>query len=72
MQILPRDNVPAVIEVKSKLNKDELQDAAAKIAGVKKIKATPICGADQPVTFSDIITTDILGCVFAFSIHILH
>ena len=66
LQILPRDNVACVIEVKSKLNKDELKDAALKIAGVKQIKATPVCGADQPVTFSDIITTDLLGCVFAF------
>lgn len=66
LQILPRDNVPAVIEVKSKLNKDELKDAAGKIASVKKIKASPICGADQPVTFSDLITTSVFGCVFAF------
>jgi hypothetical protein len=66
VQILPRDNVACVVEVKSKLNKNELKDAAAKIAGVKTIKATPICGADQPVTFSDIITTNVLGCVFAF------
>ena len=66
VQILPRDNVACVIEVKSKLNKDELKDAAAKIAEVKKIKATPICGADQPVTFSQIITTNVPECVFAF------
>jgi hypothetical protein len=66
LQILPRDNVAAVIEVKSKLNKEELKDAAAKIAAVKKIKATPVSGLDQPVTFSPIITTSILGCVFAF------
>jgi hypothetical protein len=66
LQILPRDNVACVIEVKSKLNKDELKDAAAKIAGIKALKATPICGADQPVTFSEIITTHVLGCVFAF------
>jgi hypothetical protein len=66
LQILPRDNVACVIEVKSKLNKDELKDAASKIADVKTIKATPICGADQPVTFSAIITTNVLGCVFAF------
>jgi len=66
LQILPRDNVACVIEVKSKLNKDELKDAASKIADVKAIKATPICGADQPVTFSAIISTNVLGCVFAF------
>lgn len=36
LQILPRDNVACVIEVKSKINKDELKDAASKIADVKK------------------------------------
>ncbi|MEY2511119.1 MAG: hypothetical protein QOE26_1882 [Verrucomicrobiota bacterium] len=66
LQILPRDNVAAVIEVKSKLNKAELTDAAEKIAAIKTMKATPICGADQPVTFSELITTGVLGCVFAF------
>ena len=66
VQILPRDNVAAVVEVKSKLNKEELRDTASKIADVKRIKATPLCGVDQPVTFSDIITTSVLGCVFAF------
>jgi len=66
LHILPRDNVAAVIEVKSKLNKDELQDAAKKIAAVKSIKCSPICGADQPVTLSDMIMTGTLGCVFAF------
>ena len=66
MHILPRDNVAAVVEVKSKLNKEELADAANKIASVKKIKASLICGIDQPVTFSDLIMTGTLGCVFAF------
>jgi hypothetical protein len=64
--ILPRDNVAAVIEVKSKLNKEELHDAAKKIASVKEIKAAPITNVDQPVTFSDLIMTSTLGCVFAF------
>lgn len=64
--ILPRDNVAAVIEVKSKLNKDQLKDAAKKIASVKKLKPTPITNIDQPVTFSDMIMTNTLGCVFAF------
>jgi Domain of unknown function (DUF6602) len=64
--ILPRDNVAAIIEVKSKLNKEELHDAARKIASVKGIKAAPITNVDQPVTFSDLIMTSTLGCVFAF------
>jgi hypothetical protein len=66
VHILPRDNVAAVIEVKSKLNKEQLKDAAKKIASVKKIKATPITNIDQPVTFSHTIMTTTLGCVFAF------
>jgi hypothetical protein len=66
LQILPRDNVAAVIEVKSKLNKDQLADAAEKIASVKSIKPSPIGGADQPVTFSNLINSGTLGCVFAF------
>lgn len=64
--ILPRDNVAAVIEVKSKINKEELKDAARKIASVKKIKPSPITNVDQPVTFSDMIMTSTLGCVFAY------
>lgn len=64
--IFPKDNVAAVIEVKSKINKDELNDAARKIESVKKIKPTPITNIDQPVTFSDMIMTNTLGCVFAF------
>ncbi len=64
--ILPRDNVAAIIEVKSKLNKDELNDAAEKISSVKQIMPSPITNADQPVTFSNLINTNIFGCVFAF------
>lgn len=66
LSIFPRDNVAAMVEVKSKLNKDELRDAAEKIAVVKALKASPISSVDQPVTFSDIIMTATLGCVFAF------
>jgi len=66
VHILPRDNVAAVVEVKSKLNKTQLKDAAEKIASVKKIKPTPITNVDQPVTFGDMIMTNTLGCVFAF------
>ncbi len=66
LYILPRDNVAAVIEVKSKINKGELSDAAEKIASVKRIKASPITNVDQPVTFSDMIMTTTLGVVFAF------
>jgi hypothetical protein len=66
VHILPRDNVAVVIEVKSKLNKDQLKDAAKKIASVKRLRPTPITNVDQPVTFGDMIMTNTLGCVFAF------
>ena len=65
-QIFPRDNVAAVIEVKSKLNKAQLQDAAEKIASVKCLKASPITNVDQPVSLGDFIMTSVLGFVFAF------
>lgn len=64
--IVPRDNVATVIEVKSKLNKAELEDAAKKIASAKSIKSSPITSVDQPVTFSDMIMTNTQGIVFAF------
>lgn len=64
--ILPSDNVASVIEVKSKLNKDELQDAAKKISSVKSLKKSPITEVDQPVTLSPLIMTKTLGVVFAY------
>ena len=65
--ILPSDNVAAVIEVKSTLSKSELQDAAAKIASVKRLKRSPVSDVDQPVTMSPMIMTRCFGAVFAFS-----
>jgi hypothetical protein len=64
--ILPNDNVSAVIEVKSKLTKRELEDAAQKIVSVKALEKSPITDVDQPVTFSPLITTRTLGVVFAY------
>lgn len=64
--ILPSDNVASVIEVKSKLSKSELKDAAAKISSVKKLRKTPINEADQPGTFSSTLITKTLGIVFAY------
>ena len=65
-QIIPADSVAAVIEVKAKLNKSELEDAAKKVASVKSLKRTPVTNIDQPVTFSDLIISTSLGVVFAF------
>lgn len=64
--ILPIDNVATAIEVKSSLNKEELRDAAKKIKSVKSLQKTPITNADQPVTFSTMITTKTYGVVFAY------
>lgn len=64
--ILPRDNVAAVIEVKSKLSKDQLADAVSKIAQIKRMPASPISGADEPVTMSPLVNASTWGCVFAY------
>lgn len=64
--IVPRDNVAAVIEVKSKLSKDQLADAVDKIARIKRMPASPISGADEPVTMGPMINATTWGCVFAY------
>lgn len=66
IHILPRDNVAAVIEVKSKLNKKELADAAVKIASVKAMRPSPISELDQPATSNRMIMANTLGVVFAY------
>ncbi len=65
-QILPSDSIASVIEVKSKLTKAELEDAAEKIASVKKLQRSPITNLDQPVNFSNFIVNNSLGVVFAY------
>ena len=64
--ILPSDNVAVTIEVKSNLNKAELEDAAKKIASVKALKRSPLSSVDQPVTHSPFVMTRTLGVVFAY------
>lgn len=64
--ILPSDNVAVVIEVKSTLNKAELEDAAKKVASVKALKRSPLSSVDQPVTLSRFVMTRPLGIVFAY------
>lgn len=64
--ILPNDNVASVIEVKSKLNKDELKDAAKKVASTKALKKTPVNDGDQPVTMSPLVIERTFGVVFAY------
>lgn len=57
--IIPADNVPFVVEVKSHLTKKEIFDAAEKISEIKKLKKTllPSMGPQGLGTF---------GAVFAF------
>jgi hypothetical protein len=58
--VFPSDNVAAVVEVKSTLDKAELQDAWEKIALVKALDKTP---DTDPGPFT---TTNTIGLVFAF------
>lgn len=64
--ILPSDNVACVVEVKSRLNKRQLEDAAVKIASVKRLYKTPVSNVDQPVISHPLVMTRTLGVVFAF------
>lgn len=64
--IVPRDNVAAVIEVKSKLSKEQLADAVDKIARIKRMPASPISNADEPVTMGPMVNSATWGCVFAY------
>lgn len=65
--VLPVDNVAAVIEVKTNLNKAELTDAYEKIASCKRLKKRPISPMDRASTGSDLSTIATMGIVFAFS-----
>src|SRR5215469_70517 len=65
-QILPVDTIAAVMEVKSRLTKDELKDGYQKIASVKALKKTPLSRVDQLPTGSDMAGAGTLGVVFGF------
>lgn len=65
-QIIPADTVAAVIEVKTCLNKKELEDAYKKIASCKGLKKTPFSKLDQAPTGIEATTIDTLGIVFGF------
>ena len=59
--ILPNDNVAAIIEVKSTLDKERLKEAADNIRAAKSLAKTKI--SDGPF----LVTIETLGCLFAFS-----
>jgi hypothetical protein len=58
--IYPADNVAAVVEVKSSLDKQRLEEAAANIAAAKALAKTPVPELPFLVQF------ETLGCVVAF------
>ena len=59
--IFPNDNVAAAIEVKSRLDKKELEDAFEKIAALKTLALTNV-----PQASKGPISTQTYGCIFAF------
>ncbi len=65
--ILPIDNVPAVIEVKSRLDGPEIADAYKKIASCKALKKQPATDLDRSATGTDIKAVGTLGVIFAYS-----
>jgi hypothetical protein len=67
MLMLPLDTVAAVIEVKSRLNKKEIEDGYEKIAVCKRLKKTPVSGGDQQATGSDLKSVATYGVIFGFS-----
>lgn len=63
--IVPNDNVAAIVEVKSLLDKERLRDAAEKVSIAKSLKKTRpqkklIGGPDEPINY------ETLGYLFAF------
>jgi hypothetical protein len=69
-QIVSADAVASIIEVKSVLNKSQLENAYEKIAEVKRLKKNPIGDMDQNATASSLTTTGTLGVVLGFGTEI--
>lgn len=65
-QIVSADAVAAIMEVKSVLNKSQLEEAFAKIEEVKRLRKRPISGMDQKATESTLTTTGTLGIILGF------
>ena len=64
--ILPSDNVAALIEVKSVLDKGQLEDAVNKIAAARRLERSPVGSTDEPVHMHPLVTNALLGIVFAY------
>jgi len=65
-QIVSVDAVAAIMEVKAVLNKNQLEEAFAKIEEVKRLKKRPISEMDQKATESTLTTTGTLGIILGF------
>lgn len=65
-QIVSADAVTVIIEVKSVLNKAQLENAYEKVGQVKRLKKSPISDMDQKATASSITTTGTLGVILGF------
>lgn len=65
-QIVSADAVAAILEVKATLNKDQLEEAFAKIEEVKRLRKRPIGEMDQKATESTLTTTGTLGIILGF------
>lgn len=66
-QIISADAIASVVEVKSVLNKKELENGFEKVSQVKKLHKSPISQMDQRATESNLTTHGTLGVVFGFS-----
>ena len=65
-QIIPADAVASVIQVKTALNKRELEDAYENIVSSKKLKKRPYSEIDRKATGSPLSTLATLGVIFGF------
>lgn len=65
-QIIPADTVACIIEVKSSLDKDSLQDAFQKVVSCKVLQKTPFSELDRKSTGSNLTTVETLSIVFGF------
>lgn len=65
-EIVSADAVASVIEVKSVLNKDHLENGYGKVAEVKRLKKRPVSNMDQNPTQGSLMTTATLGIVLGF------
>jgi hypothetical protein len=65
-QIIPADSVASAIQVKTALNKRELEDAYENIASSKRLKKRPLSDIDRKSTGSEFSTLATFGVVFGF------